>query len=48
MRQNLPLARQFYSKYDANLGWVNIPNTDLPNVAGPGGYVKINASFERS
>ena len=37
-----------YAKYDANLGWVN-PNIDLPNVYGPGGYVKINAGVsERS
>jgi hypothetical protein len=43
-----PHARQFYAKYDANLGWVNIPNTDLPNVYGPGGYVKINSQGFRS
>jgi len=42
------LARQHYAKYDPDLGWVNKPDLDLPDVYGPGGYVKTNAQGFRS
>ena len=41
-------ARQFYAKYDPDLGWVNKPNLDIVDVYGPGGDVKTNVQGFRN
>ena len=38
-----PLPRQLHSKYDANLGWVSVPNYYSPNFYGPGIFLRTNA-----
>ena len=37
-----PIAARLYTEYDPELGWVNKPNVDLPDMYGPGIFVRIN------
>jgi hypothetical protein len=43
-----PVAERLHTRYDPELGWVNIPNTTLENMYGPGLSVRINAQGFRS
>jgi len=38
-----PLARQRYTRYDPQLGWVSIPNTYVADMYGPGAHLRINS-----
>jgi hypothetical protein len=38
-----PLAERLHTEYDADLGWVNLPNVDLPNMYGPGRGLRTNS-----
>jgi hypothetical protein len=42
------IAEARHTRHDALLGWVNVPNTFLPDVYGPGLYVRINAQGFRA
>ena len=37
-----PIAERLHTEYDPELGWVNKPNVDLPNMYGPGVFLRIN------
>ena len=37
-----PLAEHRHSRYDADLGWVNVPGLKLPDFYGPGRSLSIN------
>ena len=43
-----PMAERVYTRYDPQLGWVNIPNTFIKNMYGEGQYLKINSQGFRS
>lgn len=38
-----PLAERLHTEYDSELGWVNLPNVDLPSMYGPGRGLRTNA-----
>ena len=38
-----PLARQRYTKYDPQLGWVSVPNAYVADMYGRGAYVRIDS-----
>ena len=38
-----PNAEERHSRYDAELGWVNLPNVAVPNMYGPGVALHTNA-----
>jgi len=42
------LSTRRYTKYDANLGWVSEPNVFLPDMYGPGIYLRTNAQQFRA
>ena len=42
------LAKQQYTKYDADLGWINKPNVFIADVYGPGVYFRTNAQGFRN
>ncbi len=42
-RRVKPVAERLHTRYDAELGWVNIPNTELKDFYAPGLNVKINS-----
>jgi hypothetical protein len=37
------LAEQSHAEYDSELGWINKPNMSIPDMYGPGIYLKTNA-----
>jgi hypothetical protein len=37
------LAERTHTQYDAELGWVNIPNVTIPGLYGPGTYLRTNS-----
>jgi hypothetical protein len=41
-------AEQSYSKYDETLGWVSQPNVNMPDLYGPGVFLRTNAQAFRS
>ena len=41
--QQAPLAKQRHTRYDAQLGWVNVPNVYVRDMYGPGTYLRTNA-----
>jgi hypothetical protein len=41
--QHTPLAERRHTRYDAQLGWVNIPNVYVREIYGPGTYLRTNA-----
>jgi len=43
-----PLAKQPYTKYDAELGWVDKPNLYIPDLYGAGVYLRTNAQGFRN
>lgn len=42
------LAERTHTRYDQELGWVNIPNTTVPNLYGPGRSLQINGQGFRN
>lgn len=44
----LPISEKQHTKYDPDLGWVNIPNIYIPNMFGPGVYLKTNGQGFRN
>ena len=40
--QRLPLAERKHTKYDRQLGWINIPGIYIEDMYGPGKNLKIN------
>jgi len=47
-RRVLWAAGRKRSTYDPDLGWVNTPNTHIPDLYGPGGAVRINSQGFRN
>jgi hypothetical protein len=43
-----PLAEKLHTKYDAELGWVNLPNVNIEDMYGPGIHFKTNAQGFRN
>lgn len=43
-----PLAERLYTEYDRDLGWISLPNVNLPNLYGPGKYLRTNSQRFRS
>jgi hypothetical protein len=43
-----PVAESLYTAYDRDLGWVNLPNIYLPNMYGPGKYLRTNSQRFRN
>lgn len=37
------LAENMYTRYDPDLGWVSIPKIHLPNMYGPGVFLRMNS-----
>lgn len=46
--QTQPIAEANHTQYDAQLGWVNLPQVDLPNQYGPGIDVTTNSQRFRN
>ena len=44
----LPWVAEPYTRYDADLGWVNKPNVDLQNMFGTGAWVRTNGQSFRN
>jgi len=42
------VAEQDHSRYDETLGWVALPNVNLPEHYGPGAYLRTNAQAFRN
>ncbi len=43
-----PVAESLYTQYDPELGWVNLPNVYLPNMYGPGKFLRTNSQRFRN
>ncbi len=43
-----PVAESLYTEYDRELGWVNLPNVYLPNMYGPGKFLRTNSQRFRN
>jgi len=43
-----PVAESLYTEYDRDLGWVNLPNVYLPNLYGPGKFLRTNSQRFRN
>jgi len=43
-----PLGERAHTRYDPELGWVNIPNLSLPDLYGPGASFRTNAQGFRN
>ncbi len=43
-----PVAESLYTAYDPELGWVNLPNVYLPNMYGPGKFLRTNSQRFRN
>lgn len=43
-----PVAESLYTQYDRELGWINLPNVYLPNMYGPGKFLRTNAQRFRN
>ncbi|MEW5957872.1 MAG: hypothetical protein AB1801_09130, partial [Chloroflexota bacterium] len=48
LQNTKPVAERLHTRYDPELGWMNIPNTTIENMYGPGLSVRINAQGFRS
>ena len=46
--QTRPVAERLHTGYDPELGWVNVPNTHITDMYGPGRSVTINGQGFRS
>ena len=42
------VAESLYTAYDPDLGWVNLPNIYLPNMYGPGKFLRTNSQRFRN
>ena len=42
------IAEKRHTRYDADLGWVNSPNVNIPDMYGPGIYLRTNAQGFRN
>ena len=42
------VAESLYTEYDRDLGWVNLPNVYLPNMYGPGKFLRTNGQRVRN
>ena len=38
-----PIAERSHTTYDADLGWINLPDLFIPDMYGPGRYLRTNA-----
>ena len=45
---NKPLAERLHTKYDKDLGWINIPNLYIKDMYGPDVYIKTNSQSFRN
>jgi hypothetical protein len=43
-----PLTERLHTKYDEELGWINIPNLHIENMYGSGKYLKTNSQSFRN
>jgi lysophospholipase L1-like esterase len=43
-----PVAERLHTKYDPELGWVNKPNVDIPDMYGPGISLRTNSQGFRA
>jgi len=43
-----PIAESLYTEYDRELGWVSLPNVYLPNMYGPGKFLRTNSQRFRN
>jgi hypothetical protein len=43
-----PVAESLYTQYDRELGWVSLPNVYLPNMYGPGKFLRTNSQRFRN
>jgi hypothetical protein len=43
-----PLAERLHTRYDEELGWINIPNVHIKDMYGSGKYLKINSQSFRN
>jgi len=43
-----PVAESLHTEYDPELGWINLPNVYLPNMYGPGKYLRTNSQRFRN
>ncbi len=43
-----PVAERRHTQYDRDLGWSNIPNTDIPDMYGPGRSLNTNSQGFRN
>jgi len=43
-----PLAERLHTRYDAELGWVAVPNLYIPDMYGPGVYFRSNSQGFRN
>ncbi len=48
LRETKPVAERLHTRYDPELGWVNIPNTDIEDMYGPGLHMRINSQGFRN
>ncbi len=48
LQNTKPVAERLHTRYDPELGWVNIPNTTIENMYGPGLSVRINGQGFRN
>ena len=44
----IPLAERQHTQYDSDLGWVNIPDMDIPDMYGPGISLRTNSQGFRN
>jgi hypothetical protein len=47
-RPPLPSADRFHTRFDSELGWVNIPNYYIKDMYGPGAYLRTNSQGFRN
>ena len=43
-----PVAESLHTAYDPRLGWINLPNVYLPNMYGPGKFLRTNSQRFRN
>jgi len=43
-----PLAERLHTQYDPDLGWVNIPDINIPDMYGPGISLRTNSQGFRN
>ncbi len=48
LEQSPPMAERVHTTYDPDLGWANLPDLFVPDMYGPGKYVRINAQGFRN